>query len=186
MRIVVSGTHASGKSTLISDLVAARPEYTALADPFESIDELDPTGALSFVAQLRVSSVRLLELAPGSSVVVERGPLDALAYLLALGELGRADTTAAVRSGVAMAARAMARVDLIAITPPETSAVGPDEDPELRELMGQLLLELIDDNELTGGARICELFGAPADRLSELLRQVDEGPEPTATHHPKV
>ena len=34
MRIVVSGTHASGKSTLIADFLAARPEYLSLGDPF--------------------------------------------------------------------------------------------------------------------------------------------------------
>ena len=39
MRIVVSGTHASGKSTLISDFALRHPEFVVLPDPFEALDD---------------------------------------------------------------------------------------------------------------------------------------------------
>ena len=91
MRIVVSGTHASGKSTLISDFHAAHPEYTVLGDPFDDVESGAPTGAASFVAQLRVTVSRLRESARESSVISERGPVDFLAYLTALEMLGRGD-----------------------------------------------------------------------------------------------
>ncbi|WP_417555848.1 hypothetical protein [Microbacterium sp.] len=46
MRIVVSGTHASGKSTLISDFALRHPGFTVLPDPFELLDEAsDAPGA---------------------------------------------------------------------------------------------------------------------------------------------
>ena len=38
VRIVVSGTHASGKSTLVSDLAMALG-YAQLPDPFELVDD---------------------------------------------------------------------------------------------------------------------------------------------------
>ncbi|MFC4138171.1 MULTISPECIES: hypothetical protein [unclassified Microbacterium] len=42
MRIVVSGTHASGKSTLIDAFAAEHPEYRVLPDPFEDPDLTGP------------------------------------------------------------------------------------------------------------------------------------------------
>ena len=88
MRIVVSGTHASGKSTLIADFAAAHPGYRMLPDPFELLDEAAEADAAAFVAQLRLSAARLTRLAPGDDVIAERGPLDFLAYLDALDVLG--------------------------------------------------------------------------------------------------
>jgi hypothetical protein len=60
MRIVVSGTHASGKSTLISDFVQRHPEYEVLPDPIELIDESwDAPSAAPSAAQLSVAAARL-------------------------------------------------------------------------------------------------------------------------------
>lgn len=54
MRIVVSGTHASGKSTLISDFATAHPEFAVLPDPFEELldDSFDEPDAALFGRQL--------------------------------------------------------------------------------------------------------------------------------------
>ena len=74
MRIVVSGTHASGKSTLVSDLAMALG-YAQLPDPFELVDDdVEPAGAESFGQQLAVAAERLVELPAGADVVAERGP----------------------------------------------------------------------------------------------------------------
>ena len=46
MRIVVSGTHAAGKSTLVSDLALVLRGHARLPDPFELLDDDDePAGA---------------------------------------------------------------------------------------------------------------------------------------------
>lgn len=84
VRIVVSGTHASGKSTLISDFASRHPEFTVLPDPFELVDEDDAVGAALFAAQLRIAADRLTDEPGRTHVIAERGPLDFLAYLLAL------------------------------------------------------------------------------------------------------
>ena len=52
-------------------------------------------------------------------------------------------------------------------------AAGLDEDLELREAMNDALLELIDDPELTGDARVVEIGGSPARRLAQLEAAVD-------------
>ena len=118
MRIVVSGTHASGKSTLVADLVARLPGSVALPDPFELVEVDEPASALSFVEQLAVSAERLVELRPGSEVVAERGPVDFLAYLEALRELGRRSVDRGALTRLrATAAEAMAHIDLLVVLP---------------------------------------------------------------------
>jgi hypothetical protein len=177
MRIVVSGTHASGKSTLIADFVAAHPEYRVLADPFDLLDETEDAGAASFVAQLRLSAARLARLAPAEAVIAERGPLDFLAYLDALDVLGRPGVTRdLLRSAAETTARAMAQVDLLVLLP-LTSAddirVPADEDPALREAMDDSLREFADDPDLTAGARVVEIVGPPEQRCRLLEEALD-------------
>jgi predicted ATPase len=176
MRIVVSGTHATGKSTLISDFARAHPEFTALPDPFELVGEELGTG--SFIAQLRISAERLLDPDSSAPVIAERGPLDFLAYLDALGELGRAESAAdLVRREAPLAARAMARVDLLVLLAPGDGITVPaEEDRELRDTMATSLIEFADDPDLTGPARILELSGTPAARLTALEAAVRAQP----------
>ena len=174
MRIVVSGTHASGKSTLVSDLAEALG-FAQLPDPYELVDDVvDPAGASSFVAQLEVAAERLLELPPAADVVAERGPVDLLAYLEALSVLGRASVGAdAMLRLRATTAEAMAHVDLLVVIPLDPDAgihVPADEDPELRTAMDERLLELCDDEELVGGAgMVVEVTGSPTSRLRQVL-----------------
>lgn len=167
----MSGTHASGKSTLISDFHAAHPEYAVLGDPFDDIESEAPTGAASFVAQLRVTVSRLRESAGESSVVSERGPIDFLAYLTALDALGRGDDTLLSRAQE-LAESSMAHIDLIAVVPLDARHpidVPDDEDPELREAMADALLEALDDLDRDGLApSIVTLTGSPGERLALL------------------
>ena len=175
MRIVVSGTHASGKSTLVSDL-AATLGYVQLPDPYELVDDDtdDPAGAASFVRQLLVAAERLVGLARGTDVVAERGPVDLLAYLEALAELGRHSVGPDLMTRLrATTAEAMAHVDLLVVVPLDARVgitVPDDEDPDLREAMDERLLELVDDPDLVGPAtRVVELTGSPEQRLTGLL-----------------
>jgi len=84
LRVVISGTHGSGKSTLIGDFSASHRGWTVLPDQYEFIDAAEEVpGAAVFFRQLRITAARLVEPAAGS-VLAERGPLDFLAYLHAL------------------------------------------------------------------------------------------------------
>lgn len=176
MRIVVSGTHASGKSTLISDFGLTHPEYSRLDDPFDDLlDEGEITGPASFLAQLTISAERLAE-CRDVDLIAERGPIDFLAYLLAWEELGRG----AVNGG--LLARAMDRtaaalqdIDLLVVLPAADDISVPDEeDPPLREAMDEVLLRLADDPELVDPARLETVTGDPAARLRQIQRLVRE------------
>lgn len=174
MRIVVSGTHASGKSTLVSDFALAHPEFAVLPDPFELIDEAwDAPSAAMIAAQLRVSADRLLDREHGERFIAERGPIDFLAYLLALAEVtGRAADDELIDRASSMTADVLGEVDLLVVLPLSAGdpiEVGPEEDLELRETMDLMLLELLDDPDLVGDRlRVAEITGDPGSRLAAL------------------
>ena len=175
MRIVVSGTHASGKSTLIADLRAALPEYLVLGDPFDDIDDDAPTGERSFAAQLAVTAARLRETAHEPSVVSERGPLDFVAYLTALESLGRSDGSLLARA-TEIAAASLREIDLVVVLPLDRRhpiLVPDDEDPELRDAMDDALLEIVDDLERDGALpALLVVSGDPQERLAHVLEAV--------------
>jgi len=173
MLVVVSGTHASGKSTLISDFAALHPEFEVLPDPFELLDDADvEPGTDSFFAQLQLSAARLTESDGGVPCIAERGPLDFLAYLDALVSLRRPTRSPELfRRGLETTAAAMARVDLLVLLPlaeADRIDVPADEDPELRSAMNDSLLELADDPDLVGNAGVVEITGSPSQRLAQL------------------
>ncbi|MGW9159356.1 AAA family ATPase [Microbacterium sp. NPDC055665] len=174
MRIVVSGTHASGKSTLISDFHAVHPEYRTLGDPFEDLDLEEPAGEAGFAAQLRISTVRLQESSADDDVIAERGPLDFLAYLIALERLGRSDGALLARASRIVEESAES-IDLIVVVPLDGERpihVPDDEDPELREAMDQALQEIADDLEHDDVVRVITVGGDAASRLRAVLAAV--------------
>lgn len=173
MRIVVSGTHASGKSTLIADLARRSAGFEVLPDPYELLDEAPgaPDADL-FLAQLWLAADRLAELPVGARVIAERGPLDFLAYLDALDALGRPTAPDALRRRAgAVAVEATRHVDLLVVLPLSTHSpieVADEEDPELRTAMDAALLDLVDDPAVTAGSQVLEVSGRPEERLSQL------------------
>jgi hypothetical protein len=196
VRIVVSGTHASGKSTVVSDFALAHRRFQVLPDPFDLVDALDPDSAASFHEQLILSAERLTVLPWDADVIAERGPLDFLAYLEALESLGRASVSGPVLHELrAITADALGNVDVLAVLPLsglEGVWVPDDEDPQLRRSMDERLLDLCDDDELVGQmGGIVELTGTPEERLTCLTTHLarneedltDSARTPAVTRH---
>lgn len=176
MRIVVSGTHASGKSTLISDFALRHPEFAVWPDPFELLEESgDTPSAALFALQLRIAADRFESEAGQTDVIAERGPLDFLAYLLALGELtGAPIDHAFLERAVARTTEALRTVDLLVVLPLTRSDpihVAAEEHLELRKAMNDALLELVDDPEIVGEhVTVAEITGTPDERVTALER----------------
>ncbi len=178
MRIVVSGTHGSGKSTLISDFAVRHPEYTVLTDLFDIADETasarDPA---LHATQLRLAADRLTIEERADDVIAERGPVDFLAYLVAVAELtGRPLDAALLGAAMARTAGALRRVDLLVVLPltsRDPIHVAPDEYLELRDAVNDVLLDLIDDEDVVGERlTVVEVTGTPAQRLAAVEREV--------------
>jgi len=170
MRIVVSGTHASGKSTLVSAFADAHPEFTVLPDPFEHIDAAaERPGAETFAAQLAITARRLLA-TDDRPLIAERGPIDFLAYLDALDVLGRGEYARELFDrGVLPTARAMATVDLLVLLPLDYGIrVAREEDPLLRAATDDALRDLAEDPDVIGDTPVIELVGPLPRRLAQL------------------
>ena len=139
------------------------PEYTVLPDPYELLDGADDyLDAGLFFTQLRLAAARLDD--ADADAIAERGPLDFLAYLVALETLGRPNSLVGAhrrRDGTGHEGDGGADLLVVLRCRRATTAAGLDEDLELREAMNDALLELIDDPELTGDARVVEMGAAP-------------------------
>lgn len=180
MRIIVSGTHASGKSTLISDFTLRHPDFTVLPDPFDLIDEAwDQPSAAMFARQLGVTARRLGPDEGAGNVIAERGPLDFLAYLLALDEVtGASSSPELLERSAIVTSEALGHVDLLVMLPLNSAdaiEVGADEDPELRSAMNDVLMDLVYDPDLVGSRlKVVEVVGSRSDRLRHLEALVGE------------
>ncbi|HEV7764084.1 MAG TPA: AAA family ATPase [Thermoanaerobaculia bacterium] len=182
MRIAVSGTHCSGKSTLIEDFLTAHREYLHEPEPYEWLQELygeaspQEPGIDDFYRQLELSVERLRTYERGASVIAERSPVDFLAYILAVIDLGREGRDcAAVASAAELAATGLASVDLMVVLPliDQDRIVVPEaEDVELREAMNDRLLDLVAVDEYSlfasGKPRVIEIHGTRSQRLRQL------------------
>jgi predicted ATPase len=173
MRVGISGTHGTGKTTLAGALCARLPGHVVADEPYYLLEERGyefgfPPSPEDYRALLACSlrSLSSPPLLPG--VVFDRTPLDYLAYLAATG----ADPSA--EAGTASLRPAFARLDLLVITPitAETERVlPPAELPGLRSRMNDALLELVYDDPLNAWADIpvLELTGPLDRRLDAVL-----------------
>jgi predicted ATPase len=172
MRIGISGTHGTGKTTLAEAVCARLPGHVTADEPYYLLEEEGYEFAfppsLDDYRALVARSVRSLSppLLPG--VVFDRTPLDYLAYMAAAGaDLSRQADAAAVRA-------ALASLDLMVITviTPETERALPaPEMPGLRSQMNDALLELVYDDPLDawGDVPVLELGGPLDGRLAAVL-----------------
>lgn len=182
MRIAISGTHGSGKTTLVEDFLAAHRDYVHEPEPYEWLEAMgDEPTADDFRRQLEISVERLRTYGPDASVIAERSPVDFLAYLLALNDLGRSgrDCELAASAGE-LAAAGMAHVDLLVVLPLDDGILVPEsEDLALREAMNERLLELVTADPYSlfgnGSPRVVEIQGDRERRLRMLERAVMNG-----------
>jgi hypothetical protein len=153
MRVAISGTHCTGKSTLIEQFLLAHPDFAYEPEPFEVLGDAfaaEP-GAEEFYQQLEYNVGRLHQYGPGERVIFERSPADFLAYLFALAKLGRDKGAARLaESSLAMAQDAIPFLDLVVFLPADDwDGDAPDsEDPELRTVVDTILEEILVDDQL--------------------------------------
>ena len=184
VRIAISGTHCSGKTTLAEDFLAAHRDYLHEPEPYEWLEDVYGEAAAGepsaddFRRQLELSVDRLQTFARGARVVAERSSVDFLAYILALTELRRAGRDCQmIASAAELAASGLANIDLLVVLPLNESdgIVAPEsEDLALRDAMNDQLLDLIttDEYSLFSGRspRVVEIHGTRDQRL-RLLEQ---------------
>ena len=172
MRVGISGTHGTGKTTLAQELCARLPGHLTADEPYYLLEEEGYEFAfppsLEDYRALLARSVRSLGSPPLlPRVIFDRTPLDYLAYIAATGADPCDEADAATLRP------ALASLDLLVITSitPETEQALPTAElPGLRAQMNDALLELVYDDPLTawGDVPVLELSG-PLDRRQDAV-----------------
>ena len=169
MRIAVSGTHCTGKSTLIEEFLQAHPEfvhepepYTVLSEEFGEEFSAEPC-VQDFYRQLEFNIQRLREHARGERVIYERCPIDFLAYIDVL------DSQVA-QSSLGLVSEAIQNLDLIVYLPLDHQIEVPeDEYPKLRAAVDRRLRAILNDDDFgiidSSDLVVVEASGSTAQRL---------------------
>lgn len=169
MRIAISGTHCTGKSTLIDEFLLAHPEfahesepYTVLVEEFGEDFSADPC-VDDFVRQLEFNVDRIQQHAREKQVIYERCPLDFLAYIAVL-------DSKSVEPYLRRASAGINHLDLIVYLPLNDDIETPElEFPKLRQAVDRRLSAIFFDDEFgivsSSNAAIVEATGSTAQRL---------------------
>jgi hypothetical protein len=183
MRVGISGTHGTGKTTLAEALCARLPGHTVADEPYYLLEdegyEFGFPPSLEDYRALLARSVKSLTAPPLPRVIFDRTPLDYLAYLAATG----ADPSG--QASPAALRPAFASLDLLVITviTPQTEQVlPPAELPGLRSQMNDALLDLVYDDPLNAweDTPVLELNGPLDSRLAAVLAALGQSQRPAA------
>jgi len=178
MRVGISGTHGTGKTTLAQALCVRLPGHVVADEPYYLLEEQGyefgfPPSVEDYQALLArsVQSLTAPPLLP--RVIFDRTPLDYLAYLAATGAAPPG------QPGAAALQLAFGSLDLLVITliTPETEQVlPPAEMPGLRSQMNDALLDLVYGDPLNAWEDIpvLELNGPLDSRLDAVLAALDQ------------
>ncbi|HET7603248.1 MAG TPA: ATP-binding protein [Gemmatimonadales bacterium] len=174
MRIAVSGSHATGKSTLIDELARRLPSFERVDEPYHQLMEeghafADPLGADDYELMFQ-RSVTDIGSRDSGHVLFDRCPADFLAYLVA----SHGDRSA-LGQLAATAASALSRLDLIVYLPIEAPDRINDAGialPKLRRRVDELLREMLVEDAWGFGVRAIEVRGTLDARIARVRQAV--------------
>lgn len=192
MRIAVSGSHSTGKSTLIAAFIARRAHYTHEPEAYEELaDQIAVSGSEGPDAEglgtlLEHTMSVVASHAPGAAVIFERSPIDYLAYAAATRSISRSDRADFIRTYIPAVREAVRHLDLIAFLPVSSTGpvtARPHEDEGFRERVDEMLRRALIDDEydvFVDGAAPCvvELSPVPDRQLAELMRRTASDEQP--------
>jgi hypothetical protein len=181
LRIAVSGTHCSGKSTLIDEFLTAHPDFVHEPEPYTVMVEdygeefSSEPGADDFFRQLKFSVDRLRQHSFDEQVIYERCPVDFLAYIFALRALNREVVgVKLIEIARELVCEGMQHLDLVVFLPLDHGKfidVPTEEDPILRTAVDENLGSLFSDDEFgvrSTSPAIVEVSGTSRERLQML------------------
>lgn len=181
MRLAITGTHGTGKTTLLDDLAAALPSYEAVPEPYWLLAQqgtpfADGATTADLEDQIEQSCTLILSTEAQSDVVFDRCPLDFIAYLDVVSAMEGFEWTPSGKLLVRIE-KALATLDLLVFLPlvrPDDIVV-PIEFPKLRSRTDSRLKAIIRNDDLgllEAGPRVLELSGAAEHRLARLLKEI--------------
>jgi predicted ATPase len=174
VRIAFSGSHRTGKSTLLTAVAERLPGYTTVDEPYHLLeDDGYECGEEPSVEDFEAQLVRSIEaLREGQrDVLFDRCPADVVAYLMTHEEAAALDGDA----WMDRARDAMETLDLIVFVPIEARdriAVGAHEDGRWRAAVDAALEELLIDNALELAVEVMQVEGDVAARVAQVMARI--------------
>jgi thymidylate kinase len=174
MRIAISGTHFSGKSSLVQALSEALPQYTTIEEPYHLLQEegyefAELPSIEDFELQLERAIENLDETLP--DVIFDRCPADILGYLLS-----HADAEAFnLEEWLPRVQTAIKKLDLIvflSIEVPDRIVLPRSQDVAYRQRVDEKLREVILDNIFDFEVDVLEVSGNPQTRIELVLAHI--------------
>jgi predicted ATPase len=174
MRIAISGTHFSGKSTLVEALSEALPQYTIVEEPYHLLQEegyefAELPSIEDFELQLERSIESMEESA--ANVIFDRCPADILGYLLSHADAEAFD----LKEWLPRVQSAMRKLDLIVFLPleePDRIVLPLSQDAAYRLCVDEKLKEIILENLFDFDVDVLEVTGSPKMRVEQVLAQI--------------
>lgn len=176
MRLAISGTHRTGKTTLLEALAGLLPSYDRIDEPYLLLEEeghefSDPPTVEDFERQLRCSLDTIA--ATHGDALIDRCPLDFVAYLRAL------DEDYDVEGWLPEIRVAMEALDLVvflSIEAPDRIAVPAHEDRRLRRSVDALLRELVLEDPYGFETASVDVYGDIDARVRQVMHRVRAAP----------
>lgn len=186
MRIAISGSHVTGKSTLIEALSESLPQYRTLAEPYYLLQEegaafADPPAIEDFELQLERSLENMDERAP--NVIFDRCPADILGYLLVHADADAFDLDA----WLPRIRTAMGSLDLVVFVPVETPdrmVLPLSEDAAYRRRVDEMLKKIILEDSFGFGTDVLEVAGDLPSRVDQVISYIRRQPSPAEAPGP--
>jgi hypothetical protein len=178
MRIAISGSHCTGKTTLIARLAEAMPGHAIVDEPYHALEAAGhafahPPLLDDFLAQLEHSIASLAR--EGPDALFDRCPADFFAYVTAR---GGADAPGA-EAWLPRAQDAMRTLDLVVYVPIEArdrmAGAAAAGGPRLRKQVDAILREILLDDSLGLGLDALEVAGTAEERATQVLERARRG-----------
>ena len=174
MKIAVSGSHCTGKTTLVEELHRALPAYVTVDEPYCLMaEEGHEFAAMPDLQDFECQLERSIQLIADSEEksIFDRCPADMLAYLLT----HRDSQEFEVETWLPRSRGAMERLDLVVYVPieqPDRILFTDTDDGNLRDRVDEELREILIGDRWGIGTETLEVTGSEEERLRQVLIHV--------------
>jgi thymidylate kinase len=174
MRIAISGTHFSGKSSLVQALSEALPQYMTIEEPYHLLQEEGYEFAeLPSIEDFELQLERAIEIMDETllNVIFDRCPADILGYLLS-----HTDAEAFnLKEWLPRVQTAIKKLDLVVFLPieePDRIVLPRSQDAAYRQRVDEKLREVILENIFDFEVDVLEVSGNPQTRVELVLAHI--------------
>ena len=174
MRIAISGTHFSGKSSLVQALSEALPKYTTVDEPYHLLQEegyefAELPSIEDFELQLERAIENLEETTP--NVIFDRCPADILGYLLSHNDAEVFN----LEEWLPRVQTAIKKLELVVFLPieePDRIVLPVSQDAVYRQRVDEKLREVIRENIFDFEVDVLEVSGNLQTRVERVLAHI--------------